>query len=65
MTRAIEPWQHAPSGARASEIDPSERIRVLRALFEATHEEIDDCIATLDRALDDESEPAPSVPHGQ
>ena len=62
MTRASEPWQHAPNAARASEIDPSERLRVLRALFAATHEEIDDCIATLDRALDDESDPAPSVP---
>lgn len=63
MTRAIESWQHAPTAARASEIDPGERLHVLRALFDAASSEIDDCIETLDRALDDdENEPAPSVP---
>jgi hypothetical protein len=62
MTRPSDPWHHAPSGARASEIDPSQRVHVLRALFDAATSEIDDCIETLDSALDDENEPAPSVP---
>jgi hypothetical protein len=63
MTRASEPWQHGATGARATDVDPGERISVLRALFDAANGELDDCIETIDRALDDdESAPAPSVP---
>lgn len=63
MTRPSEPWQRAALGLRGNEVDAGDRHRILRALFDAAYAELDDCIETIDRALDDdESEPAPSVP---